>query len=190
MTIVDDLFPATINTRGKEFFVSPGLQDHRFLCVEIRAGNYTRVDVEDQQDVAACIADVLGTDYVRVCFPGGIGEAIDWRPDGSTWRSGPHRLQFSRRSRIVGALESFAWFCRGETRGMILCAAADLRRDVREMRKKRCGRWHVLAVRAWLTVTTIVPVVWDGIERVVGSVLRLVSMVRGFRGPRPPRPSS
>ena len=87
----------------------------------------------------------------------------------------------NRKAGAGRALELFAWFCRGETRVMHQLAAADLREDVRDMRKKGCGRWHILAVRFWITTTTIVPIVWDGCVRIskklplLGSVVRAVS---------------
>ena len=43
MTSVEDMFPATINLRGREFFVSPGLLDESVLCVEFSDGGSFRV---------------------------------------------------------------------------------------------------------------------------------------------------
>jgi len=66
---------------------------------------------------------------------------------------------------------------------MILCAARDLRHDVRAMREKRCKRAHILAVRAWHTVSTIVPVVWDGFVRVMKNALLMPGWIKQIRGP-------
>ncbi|MBK8096042.1 MAG: hypothetical protein IPK26_02995 [Planctomycetes bacterium] len=90
-----------------------------------------------------------------------------------------------------GALGFFAWFTRGEIREAIRASSADLRKDVRAMRKENCGRWHILAVRFWITTTTIVPILWDGCVRIskklpmLGSAVRAVSAL--LRKIDPPR---
>lgn len=49
------------------------------------------------------------------------------------------------------------------------------------MRKKGYGRFHILAVRFWITATTIMPIAWDGCVRVskklplLGSAVRIAS---------------
>ena len=64
---------------------------------------------------------------------------------------------------------------------MIRCAAADLRRDVGDMRKENCGRWHILAVSAGHTTMTIVPVVWDICRRAFFKVLPVAASIEWFR---------
>ncbi len=84
-----------------------------------------------------------------------------------------------RRDRVAGVLDAFAWFVRGQTRKDITAAAGDLRKDVRAMRRRRCGRCHIFWVRFWTTLMTISPIVWDGCVRISNRVLRKMD------GPRP-----
>ncbi len=102
------------------------------------------------------------------------------RGRGTTERRSPRR-----RATVGAVLDWFAWFSTGETGEMLMMSAADLRRHVSEMRKKRPGRLHVLAVRTWITVTTISPILADAVGRFamrlpfVGAYFRAVAALLG-----------
>lgn len=75
------------------------------------------------------------------------------------------------------ALDFFALLWTGEARENIRAAAANLRKDVREMRAAGWSAWHVLGVRFWRTTTTIVPIAWDGLARAVRAVMAVVRRI-------------
>jgi hypothetical protein len=97
----------------------------------------------------------------------------------------------AQQQRIGSALEFISWFFRGDAREKIRAVAGDLRKDVRDMREQHCGRWHIHAVRFWVTTTTVLPIVWDGCTSfskklpILGAWIRAVSAL--LRRIDPPR---
>ena len=123
----------------------------------------------------------LGTFFALVTPLVGIRAAVGWamfRGRGS--------------SRPGGVMDALSWFFRGDSRENIRAAAGDLRRDVRSMHKKGCARAHILAVRFWITTTTLVPVLWDGCVRISKKLPMVGGWIRGasalVRKIDPPRP--
>ena len=93
----------------------------------------------------------------------------------------PIKLKFpsrKRRGSLHGAVSSFClktlkcfkWFCRGETRDAVELAMAEIRRDIREMKKEKRYATFIWVVVFWHTVGTIAPIVFDGARRLVGSL--------------------
>jgi hypothetical protein len=97
----------------------------------------------------------------------------------------------SRNDKVGGMLDRFARLVGPETRKDVEASAADLRSEVRDMRRHLCGRWDIKVVRFWKTTTTIVPIVWDGCVRiskklpVLGTAVRALSAL--LRKIDPPR---
>ena len=93
--------------------------------------------------------------------------------------------ELRRANHVPEAGRTLDWFARrfhGETRERIRAAAADLRKDVRDLRAEGASRWHVRWECLATTATTLGPIILDRVARIVRAVM---SVVREFDGPRP-----
>ena len=80
-------------------------------------------------------------------------------------------------------LRAFAWFCSKENRAIIELTLADLRKDVRQMRKEGRGVFFVGLVIFWHSVCgTMIPIIWDGTCRILSAVLPLGKLIKGIKG--------
>ena len=78
----------------------------------------------------------------------------------------------------LNLLKLFRWFCTKESRSQVELSIADLKRDISEMRQDRRGRAFIGCVVLWRAMTTILPIVWDGIWRTLKAVLPLYKMLK------------
>jgi hypothetical protein len=98
----------------------------------------------------------------------------------------------------ISVLEFVAWLTRGETRESIRLSARDLRKDISDMNKQRCSRFHILLARCSITAGVLMPIMWDAATRlcrklpVLGTVVAAASAIVGRlegrdRGGSPPQ---
>ena len=85
--------------------------------------------------------------------------------------------------RSLSLLGAFGWFCSKENRKHIELIRADLKKDARQMRQEGRGRFFVAVVLLWHTVFgTMLPIMWDGICRLLKAVLPVGKLISGIKG--------
>lgn len=78
----------------------------------------------------------------------------------------------------LGILGAFSWFCGRASREIVQIAIADLSRDRKEMKKEGRSLWFIKTVIYWRTLTTILPIFWDGLVRVMKAILPFAKFLK------------
>ena len=172
--------PGTITGNGRTYLLDQALLGEDHVCIDITAEQATRIPVEMQHTLAEFVAGELGRDGVRVRFPvphqPPADETVTIDSSGTTWSSQAYNLRVEPGGRTrLGLLDSIAWCFGGESRGSLLCAAADIRRDARAMRDEGHSSAYVALVRSIRIAATLGPVLLDAGRRAghrIGTTLK------------------
>lgn len=162
--------PGTITGDGRTYLLDQALISEDLVCIDITDEQPTRIHSATQRTLAEFIAEELGRDTIRIRFPipqeSSEYETVAVGVSETTWSSRTYRVQLAASKHpIRGLLEVIAWCFTGESREIILCAAADIRRDARAMREAGHSRVYVAAVRGLRIATALGPVVLDSARR-------------------------
>lgn len=88
-------------------------------------------------------------------------------------------VQQAPQATIRTGLGWFRYLWRGDSRTVVELAIADVRRDVRELRRTGASARAIRLLIAWHCTTTIVTVLSDGIGRLLVRLLPLGRLLRG-----------
>jgi hypothetical protein len=102
-------------------------------------------------------------------------------PTGGDWPINPADLSMGNLGKQRGTLRllrAFRWFCGPSGREIVELAIGDLLRDLTEMQHEGRGVLFIRLVLFWRTITTILPIVSDGLARAVASIALLDGLAR------------
>jgi len=83
---------------------------------------------------------------------------------------------------VLKLLRGFAWFCGETRREEIELIIADLKRDVRQMKKERRSKAFMGKVLVWHGVWAVVAMLWDGLMRILAAVVPVGKIISKWKG--------
>jgi hypothetical protein len=94
-------------------------------------------------------------------------------------------LLFSRINRApertLALLSDFAWLCSKPNREICQAIIADLKKDATAMRQEKCKEAFVQCVLLWHVLSTILPIVWDGVRRILAAICSVSKIINKIK---------
>ena len=130
--------------------------------------------------IGAFIAAVIASVSAKWLF--GLN-GMRWDSAKGSWVAKEARthLEGRNRRRQATGLDAFSWLCRGESLAYVETAQADIRRRVKQLRKRGASERKIRCFVAWQATTVIVLIAADAIGRLATKLVPVGAMLKGRR---------